>query len=70
MEISVEDVQSCVGEWVLECRARDRVIAGLQAENAALRAQLEPPVDPEVRVDGKELVRAVDGARESDGWVE
>lgn len=47
MQISVEDVQRCVGEWVLECRARDQVIAGLQQENAALRAQLAPPAEPE-----------------------
>lgn len=44
MEITVEEAQRCVGEWVLECRARDRIIAALQQENAALRAQLEQPL--------------------------
>lgn len=43
MQVSPDELMAEAGQLALECRLKDRVIAGLQAENAALRAQLEPP---------------------------
>lgn len=47
MQIGTDELMAEAGQLALECRLKDRVIGALQAENAALRAQLEPPAEPE-----------------------
>lgn len=47
MQLTVDELLAEAGQMALELRVKDRVIARLEAENAELRAQAEPPVTTE-----------------------